>query len=87
MGAATAEISRIIRHYVVLFEVGTNLVGRCPFHESSELSLFVDRETQLFACTECGTDGDVYQFVELIKRCSFREAVQIIDDINEKKGM
>ena len=66
------------RDGVVLQPKGRVLWGRCPLHEDKTPSFKVDPERQTFHCFGCGAGGDVISFVQARRRCSFRQALQLL---------
>ena len=60
---------------IQLKKAGKNYVGRCPFHEEENDSFIVTPSKNLFNCFGCGTTGNVIQFVQLMDKISFPEAV------------
>jgi len=54
---------------------GKQLVGKCPFHNDSEPSFYVDPKRQLWNCLgACREGGDVYKFVMKLEGLDFRSA-------------
>jgi DNA primase len=63
---------------VVLRRAGRELVGLSPFKAERTPSFYVDPRKQVFKCFASGEGGDVIRLVELIHRCDFRRAVEIL---------
>src|SRR5205823_1549601 len=42
---------------------GGHLVGHCPFHDDSSRSFSVYPDTETYACSVCGAEGDVVKFL------------------------
>lgn len=59
----------------VIRRVGRRYMTCCPFHDDDTPSLVFYEETNSFYCFGCTKGGDVIRFVELLHRCSFKEAV------------
>jgi DNA primase catalytic core len=61
---------------VVLSGQGTNLVGRCPFHDDRTPSLVIDPVQNLWNCLgACQQGGDAIRWVEVAEGVGFVEAV------------
>jgi len=64
-----------------LKKVGSNLVGKCPFHNEKTGSFVIYPEQNSWYCFgACGIGGDAISFIQKIKGLSFREAVKFIID-------
>jgi DNA primase len=50
-------------------------VGRCPLHDETRPSFYVNAQKNLFFCHGCGRGGDLLRFVQLYLRLSFRDSV------------
>ena len=74
----SADIIRVVSDYVSLKGSGNAFKGLCPFHSEKTPSFSVHRERQLFHCFGCGAGGDVFEFVKLIEKVSFPEALRIV---------
>ncbi len=72
------DIVDVISEYVELKRVGSQWMGRCPFHADRTPSFSVSGEKGLFHCFGCGASGDVIKFIEDIENVSFLEALQIL---------
>jgi DNA primase len=71
-----SPIEQVVSEHVKLRRSGAELIGRCPFHGDKKPSLSVNPGKGVFLCHGCGAAGDVYQFIELVFKCGFREAVR-----------
>jgi DNA primase len=80
----SADITRVVSDYVALKGAGNALKGLCPFHSEKTPSFTVNREKQLFYCHGCKVGGDVFEFVKMVERVTFPEAVRIVA---EKSGI
>src|SRR5688572_21138108 len=80
----SADITRVVSDYVALKGTGNALKGLCPFHSEKTPSFTVNREKQLFYCHGCKVGGDVFEFVKMVERVTFPEAVRIVA---EKSGI
>jgi DNA primase len=75
----SADIVRVISDYgVTLKGAGSQLKALCPFHSEKTPSFSVHRDKRLFHCFGCGVGGSVFQFVMLIERVEFPEALRIV---------
>ena len=66
---------------IQLKKTGKNYLGKCPFHDDATASFTVNPKENLWHCFGCNTGGDVIRFVELLDRCTFREAVATLQQI------
>lgn len=73
-----ADIVEIISPHVTLRKAGRRLVGLCPFHQEKTPSFTVDPESGLWHCFGCKAGGDLFRFVEMIEKVTFREAVELL---------
>jgi DNA primase len=74
----SADIVRVVSDYVSLKGTGNTLKGLCPFHSEKTPSFTVHRDKQFFHCFGCQAGGDVFSFVMLAEKLSFREAVEVV---------
>ena len=51
----------------------------CPFHSEKTASFTVYSHSQSWHCFGCEAGGDVIQFVRLSEKCTYREALQLLD--------
>lgn len=72
---ALSPIEQIISEQVRLRRSGVQLLGRCPFHADKSPSFSVNPAKQVFHCHGCGAGGDVFQFVRMLLKSGFRDAV------------
>ena len=86
---AQAEIDRVKREVplmslaasagVTLTGHGSNLLGRCPFHDDREPSLVIDPHKNLWNCLgACKAGGDSIQWVMKREGVGFQHAVEIL---------
>jgi DNA primase len=74
-----AELVR--RGGVELSVTGTDLVGRCPFHDDRTPSLVVTPSKGLWHCMgACSAGGSVIDWVMRAERVSFRHAVELLSE-------
>lgn len=71
-----AKLLDIISDVVVLKRAGKDYKGLCPFHGEKTPSFFVNPEKGIFKCFGCGEGGDVFAFVQKIKRLDFLDTVR-----------
>ena len=57
---------------------GSDLIGRCVFHDDTEPSLVVTPGKNLFHCLGCGAAGSVVDWVMKTEGVSFRHAVELL---------
>ena len=87
-----AEIERLRREVdlvklvgsrgVQLKRTGRSWQGKCPFHADGKTpSLSITPSKGLWRCFGCDAAGDAIQFIELSAHVSFREAVEILQNI------
>jgi DNA primase catalytic core len=57
---------------------GSDLIGRCVFHDDREPSLVVSPGKNLFHCLGCGAAGSVVDWVMKTGGVSFRHAVELL---------
>lgn len=72
------DIVSTIGGVVHLKRAGRNFLGLCPFHHEKTPSLSVSPERQRFTCFGCGEKGDVVDFIQKSRGCSFRDALAIL---------
>ena len=62
-------------------KTGRTTIVECCFHQEHSPSLALYPDTQSFYCFGCAKGGDIYTFVQEIKHCDFKEALQIIKNL------
>lgn len=76
---ASIDFPRLIANYTKINRVSEGKYkALCPFHKEKTASLSVDARKKVFYCFGCSAHGDVFKFVELIEKCTFKEALNII---------
>jgi DNA primase len=75
---ARTDIVELISHYIPLKRSGRNFRALCPFHNEKTPSFFISPQKQIFHCFGCGEGGGVVQFILLIEKVSFVEAIEIL---------
>lgn len=78
------SIEEVVGQYIELEKAGSNLKGRCPFHNEKTPSFFVSPDRGSYYCFGCGAKGDIFSFVQEQKGISFREA---LEDLAEQSGV
>ena len=73
-----SDIVAVVGSYLSLQPAGHVFKGVCPFHNDTRPSLQVDPKWQNFRCWACGQTGDVFTFVELFEKMTFKEAREIL---------
>jgi len=64
---------------IALKRHGSNLVGRCPFHDDRTPSFVVTPEKNLWHCMgACQVGGSVIDLVMRLEKCSFRLACELL---------
>ena len=66
-----ADFYALVSERTDLRRVGTQWMGRCPFHDERTASFSVDVEKKVFNCFGCGEKGDVFDFVEKTQGLDF----------------
>ncbi len=81
---AAHPIEEIVARYVELRPSGSNLVGRCPFHDDQgRPNLVVFLRTQTWKCFACGAMGDVLDFVAKAEDVPTAEAARRIQGMRQ----
>jgi DNA primase len=72
------DIVEVIASYLPLKRTGRNFKAHCPFHGEKTPSFIVSPQKQIFHCFGCGEGGGIFQFVSLMEKVNFPEAVEIL---------
>ena len=75
---ARTDIADLIASYIPLKKTGRNFKALCPFHNEKTASFIVSQQKQIFHCFGCGEGGGVIQFLMLLEKVSFVEAIEIL---------
>lgn len=59
---------------------GKATIVKCCFHEENTPSLALYPSTSSYFCFGCQKHGDIFNFVEGVLGCNFKEALQFIKD-------
>ena len=57
---------------------GSSFLAVCPFHNEKTPSFNINPQLQIFKCFGCGVGGGAFKFVQLMERCEFPEAVELL---------
>ena len=72
---------------VALKKHGSDLIGKCPFHEDNEPSLVITPEKNLWHCLgACQTGGTVIDWVMKSEGVSFRHAAELLREGTPLQG-
>ncbi len=74
------SIEEVVSSYMTLIRVGSNLKGRCPFHNEKTPSFFVSTDRGNYYCFGCGAKGDIFTFVEEFEGLDFKGALKLLAD-------
>lgn len=74
----TARIEEVVGDFVTLKRRGSNMIGRCPFHDEKTPSFTVNTARGIFKCFGCGKAGDSIKFVMEHEHFSYPEALKWI---------
>ena len=72
---SVSPIVDVAAEHVKLRRSGSQFTGKCPLHEERTPSFYVSPAKGVFHCHGCGQGGDVFEFIQLLLKCTFREAV------------
>ncbi len=73
-----ADIVQVIQGYVRLKKSGANYLGLCPFHSEKTPSFHVRQNPPYYYCFGCQAKGDVINFIQVIERATFPEALRLL---------
>lgn len=74
------DMHALVSERTDLRRVGTQWMGRCPFHDERTASFSVDVVKKVFYCFGCAEKGDVFDFVQKTQGVDFREALELLAD-------
>lgn len=75
---ARLSIEEVVGRYVQLMKVGNSYKALCPFHKEKTPSFVVSPEKQMAYCFGCHKGGDIFNFIQEIEGCDFREAIELL---------
>jgi hypothetical protein len=58
---------------------GGRLAGHCPFHDDSSRSFSVYPDTDTYACSVCGVEGDVVKFLMDKESMTYGQALEALE--------
>ena len=58
-----AQIDEVVGDYIALKKRGSNLLGRCPFHDEKTPSFTVSPTKGIYKCFGCGKAGNSVSFL------------------------
>ncbi|MBY0551694.1 MAG: DNA primase [Candidatus Obscuribacterales bacterium] len=82
--ANRANILEVVSEHVVMKRSGKDYKGLCPFHPEKSPSFFVNSEKGIYKCFGCGEGGDVFTFVQKIRKLDFIDTVR---DLAQRYGV
>lgn len=71
-----AAIDEVVGEYIALKKRGSNLLGRCPFHDEKTPSFTVSPSKGIYKCFGCGKAGNSVSFVMEHDNLSFSDAIR-----------
>lgn len=74
------RIEDYIKQYIDLKQVGTTLVGLCPFHDEKTPSFKIDTTKNRYHCFGCDATGDLIDFIQMFHKASYQTAVDMAAD-------
>ena len=74
------DLVRVVEERTALRKAGSQLTGRCPFHEERTPSFSVDPVKGYYYCFGCGKGGDAFTFVQESQGLDFAGAVEWLAD-------
>jgi hypothetical protein len=75
----SVKLYDLVEQYTTLRARGRRLVAHCLFHDDGEQSFSVFPQTNTYACSVCGTKGDVVQFLMDMESMSFGQALDALE--------
>ncbi|MCQ9205166.1 MAG: DNA primase [Omnitrophica bacterium] len=72
------DIVEVISSYIPAKRTGRNFKALCPFHGEKTPSFIISPQKQIFHCFGCGEGGGVFQFLALMEKVNFPEAVEML---------
>lgn len=71
-----AAIDEVVGDYIALKKRGSNLLGRCPFHDEKTPSFTVSPSKGIYKCFGCGKAGNSVSFLMEHDSLSFADAIR-----------
>lgn len=75
---AKVDIVSVVGQYVRLKRSGNRWYGRCALHNDTKASLVVYANEGKFYCYGCHRHGDVIDFLMMVERIGFKQAVAML---------
>ena len=74
---SSKNLSDIVRSYGIELKRSykNELEGKCPFHEDSTPSFFVNDQKGIYGCLGCHVGGDAITFIQAVEHLNFAAAV------------
>jgi|GEM_PF-6875862 len=73
------SIAEVIRSYFPLQHDGLGFRSLCPFHDDHLSTFRVDPAMKSFKCSDCGTSGDVVDFVRYHEDITVTKALDLLE--------
>lgn len=80
----SVRIEKVAREFVKLTKRGQNYTFDCPFC-GEKASAYISPKHQIYKCFKCGDTGSVAAFVKKMKRCTYAQAMEWLDNFNKTK--
>jgi DNA primase len=77
---AKIDIVSLVGSYMKLEKSGSNLKGRCPFHNEKTPSFFVSPDRGSYYCFGCQAKGDIFTFVQEFEGLDFIGSLKVLAD-------
>lgn len=72
-------LHEVASKFTRLQAAGGRLVGHCPLHDDSSVSFAVYLETDTYACSGCGAEGDIVMFLMNKESMTFGQALDALE--------
>jgi DNA primase len=74
------DFQALVEERTELKRVGSQLMGRCPFHDERTASFQMDPVKKVYICFGCGAKGDVFTFVQETQGLDFVQSLEFLAD-------
>jgi len=61
---------------IELVEQGNHYKCICPFHDDTNPSMVIFKDTHYYKCYACGVKGDVYDYLWHVRKMGYKEALK-----------